>query len=158
VKELNTEGFEQQISQRIPFLIPIILLRLGLVVAALGLTLLIGVALAGIGCYYYTMFLFEPLDVARWLALDGLMWLFLLVYVALMLLCSMVSRSQVLAGGLSFGLLVILAARPIARLGGRIGGRRRSGGKAGFWGERWARRRRTRGGVGDLGAARALSL
>jgi hypothetical protein len=55
VKELNTEGFEQQILQRIPFLIPIILLRLGLMVAALGLTFLIGVALAGIGCYYYTM-------------------------------------------------------------------------------------------------------
>lgn len=75
---------------------------------ALGVTFIIGIVIAGVACYYYTLILFEALDVPRWLALNGLLLLFVLVYVALTLLCSTVSRSQVVAGGLAFGLVILL--------------------------------------------------
>jgi len=77
---------------------------------ALGLTFTTGIAIAGVACYYYTLILFEALDVLGWLALNGLMLLFVLVYVALTLFCSTLSRSQVLAGGLAFGLVILLAS------------------------------------------------
>jgi len=77
--------------------------------AALGVTFMIGIMIAGAACYYYTSILFEALDVPRWLGLNGLLLLFLLVYVALTLLCSTVSHSQVVAGGLAFGLVILLA-------------------------------------------------
>lgn len=76
---------------------------------ALGATFMIGIAIAGVACYYYTLILFEALDVPGWLALNGLLLLFVLVYIALTLLCSTVSRSQVVAGGLAFGLVILLA-------------------------------------------------
>lgn len=76
--------------------------------AALSLTFLVSIALAGAGAYYYTLLLFEPLDVAGWLALNGLMLLYLLMYVALTLLASTVSRSQMVAAGLAFGFLLLL--------------------------------------------------
>lgn len=75
---------------------------------AIGLTFTIGITLAGVACYYYTLVLFGALDVPAWLALNGLMLLFVLVYVALTLLCSTLSRSQALAGGLAFGLVILL--------------------------------------------------
>lgn len=75
---------------------------------ALGVTFIIGIVIAGVACYYYTLILFEALDLPRWLALNGLLLLFVLVYVALTLLCSTVSRSQVVAGGLAFGLVILL--------------------------------------------------
>ncbi len=78
--------------------------------AALGLTFTIGIALAGLACYYYTLVLFEALDASRWLGLNGLLLLFVLVYAALTLLCSTVGRSQVVAGGLGFGLVILLAS------------------------------------------------
>ena len=77
---------------------------------ALGLTFTVGITIASAAAYYYTIALFEALDILRWLALNGLMLLFLLVYVALTLLCSTVSRSQVLAGGLAFGLVILLVS------------------------------------------------
>ena len=76
---------------------------------ALGLTFAASIAIAGAAGYYYTLLLFEALDVGRWLALNGLMLLFVLVYVALTLFCSTVTKSQVGAGGLAFGLLLVLA-------------------------------------------------
>lgn len=77
--------------------------------AAIGTTFIMGIAIAGAACYYYTLILFQALDVPHWLALNGLLFLFVLVYVALTLLCSTVSRSQVLAGGLAFGLVILLS-------------------------------------------------
>lgn len=76
---------------------------------ALGLTFTTSIALAGIACYYYTLLLFQALDVKAWLTLNGLMLLFVLVYVALTLFCSTVTKSQVAAGGLAFGVLLVLA-------------------------------------------------
>ena len=85
---------------------------------ALAVTFLLSLALAGASCYYYTWILFRPLDFTGWLALNGLLWLFLLVYVALTLLCSTVARSQVVAGGLAFaGVVVLSILGAIPRLG-----------------------------------------
>lgn len=75
---------------------------------ALGLTFAASIAVAGAAAWYYTLLLFEALNVGRWLALNGLMLLFVLVYVALTLFCSTVTKSQVTAGGLAFGLLLVL--------------------------------------------------
>jgi len=82
---------------------------LGAKFAALGLTFAASIALAGAAGYYYTLLLFEALGMGRWLALNGLMMLFVLVYVALTLFCSTVTKSQVAAGGLAFGFLLVLA-------------------------------------------------
>jgi ABC-2 type transport system permease protein len=76
--------------------------------AALGLTFAASLALAGAGAYYYTWLLFGPLDPAAWAALNGLLLVFTLVFVALTLLCSVLARSQAAAGGLAFGLLIVL--------------------------------------------------
>lgn len=76
---------------------------------ALGVTFAVSIALAGLACYYYTLLLFGALDVPAWLALNGLLLIFVLVYVALMLLSSTVSRSQVVAGGLGFGWILLLS-------------------------------------------------
>jgi ABC-2 type transport system permease protein len=76
---------------------------------ALLLTFTVGIALAGAGAYYYTYLLFEPLDLGPWLALNGLLLLFLMVYVALTLLCSVLMRTPAAAGGLAFAMLIILA-------------------------------------------------
>jgi ABC-2 type transport system permease protein len=76
--------------------------------AALGLTFMAGTAVAAIGGYYYTTVLFQAPDVGGWLALNGFLLVFTLVYLAVTLLCSTVSRSMVVAGGLAFGALLLL--------------------------------------------------
>jgi hypothetical protein len=53
--------------------------------------------------------------VSGWLALNGLLWVFLLVHVALTLFCSTLLRSQAAAGGLAFAgtaVLGLLASLP----------------------------------------------
>jgi ABC-2 type transport system permease protein len=75
---------------------------------ALALMFAVTIAIAGAACYYYTWLLFGALDLPRWLALNGLMLVFMLVYVALTLFCSVVAKSQAAAGGLAFCLLFIL--------------------------------------------------
>jgi ABC-2 type transport system permease protein len=75
---------------------------------ALGLSFTVGLALSGMAAYYYTLILFEPLAVPAWLALNGLMLLYVLVYTALTLLCSTLTRSQVVAGGLAVGILILM--------------------------------------------------
>jgi ABC-2 type transport system permease protein len=76
---------------------------------AFSLTFLVALIIAGLAGYYYTLLLFEPLDLGKWLALNGLMWLYLVVYVAVTLFFSTLSRSQAVAGGLSFGALILLS-------------------------------------------------
>jgi ABC-2 type transport system permease protein len=76
--------------------------------AALGLIFAAGLLLAGAGAYYYTWLLFGPLDLAAWAGLNGLLLVFTLVYLALTLLCSVLTRSQAAAGGLAFGGLIVL--------------------------------------------------
>jgi hypothetical protein len=66
------------------------------------------VTMAALGTYYYTLFLFEPMPVAPWLALNGLLLVYALVFVALTLFFSTLVRSQALAGGLSLAALAIM--------------------------------------------------
>ncbi len=75
---------------------------------ALALMFAVTIAIAGAACYYYTWLLFGALDTQHWLALNGLMLVYVLVYVALTLFCSVVTKSQAAAGGLALGLLFIL--------------------------------------------------
>jgi len=82
---------------------------LGAKFAALLITFAVGLLLAGLGAYYYTYLLFEPLDLVRWLALNGLLLLFLMVYASLTLFCSVIMRTPAAAGGLAFALLIALA-------------------------------------------------
>lgn len=91
---------------------------------ALGVTFAVGILVAAVACYYYVMLLFEALDVSSWLALNGLLLLFILVYVALTLVCSTLTSSQVVAGGLAFGLLMLLSVLTVLpRVGDFLPGR-----------------------------------
>lgn len=65
-------------------------------------------ALAAAVCFYYTLLLFGTLDLPHWLGLNVLLLLFILVYVALTLFCSVVAKSQAAAGGLALFFLFIL--------------------------------------------------
>ena len=97
---------------------------LGAKFVALGVTFAVGLLIAAVACYYYTLVLFEAMDISSWLALNGLLLLFLLVWVAVTLFCSTLISSQVVAGGLAFGLLMflsILSALP--RVGDYLPGR-----------------------------------
>jgi ABC-2 type transport system permease protein len=76
---------------------------------ALGLIFAVSILLAAIACYYYTLLLFGPLNLTAWLALNALLLLMVLVYVALTLLCSTLTSSQVVAAGLAFGLLIVVS-------------------------------------------------
>jgi len=75
---------------------------------ALALAFLLCVAVAGLGGYYYTLLLFHALDAWGWVMLNLLLWLYLLVYVALTLLASVLTRSQVAAAGVAFGAMLLL--------------------------------------------------
>jgi ABC-2 type transport system permease protein len=76
---------------------------------SLALTFTLSIVLAGAAGYYYTLVLFGPMDLGGWLGLNGLVLAFLLVYVSLTLLCSTLTKSQVLAGGLATGVWMILS-------------------------------------------------
>jgi len=76
---------------------------------ALGLTFAACLALAGAGAYYYTALLFGSLGLANWVVVNSLLLVYALVVVALTLLCSVLVRSQAAAGGLAFGLFVLLS-------------------------------------------------
>jgi ABC-2 type transport system permease protein len=76
--------------------------------AALSATFLASLVLAALGCWYYTLVLFTPLAWGPFLALNGLMLLVFLVYVALALLASTLARTNGVAVGLAFLFLVLL--------------------------------------------------
>ena len=68
-----------------------------------------GIGVAGLAAWYYTWLLFGAIDPARWLALNLLVLGFVLVQVAVTLLFSVVAKSQAAAGGMAFGVLMLLA-------------------------------------------------
>jgi ABC-2 type transport system permease protein len=68
----------------------------------------VSLAAAGIACYYYTMLLFEEMNILHWLVLNVLLFIYMLVFVALTLFCSTLTKSQAAAGGVALGLMVIL--------------------------------------------------
>lgn len=75
---------------------------------ALAVVFAVSLGLAAVGCWYYTLLLFEALPWGPFLALNGLMLLAFLVYVAATLLCSTLARSQGAAAGLAFAVLLLL--------------------------------------------------
>lgn len=75
---------------------------------AMGVTFMISLALAGLASYYYTYVLFGPLDPMLWLVLNVLLLLYMLVYVALTLFFSSLTRTQYVAIGGAFGALIVL--------------------------------------------------
>lgn len=77
--------------------------------AALAVTFGTSLILAVLGCWYYTLLLFEALPWGSFLALNGLMLVVFLVYVAVTLLCSTLARTQGAAAGLAFAALVLVA-------------------------------------------------
>ena len=82
---------------------------------ALGTTFLLAFLAAGLSCYYYTYVLFGALDPMAWLILNGLLLLYVLVYVALTLFFSTLTRTQYIAIGGAFGALIffgILSSLP----------------------------------------------
>ena len=76
---------------------------------ALGGTFLIGIFLAAVAGYYYTLFVFEPPALGAWLGMNGLLWLYVMVYVALTLCASAIFRSQAAAAGVGIGALLVLS-------------------------------------------------
>ena len=75
--------------------------------AALTVTFVVSLALAAIGCWYYTLVLFAPLAWGPFLALNGLMLVVFLVYMALALLASVLASTNGMAVGLAFVALIL---------------------------------------------------
>jgi ABC-2 type transport system permease protein len=67
----------------------------------------ISILIAGIGSYYYTMLLFESMDILNWLVLNIFLLIYAMVIVAITLLCSTITKSQAAAGGMTIAILVI---------------------------------------------------
>jgi len=76
--------------------------------AALMVTFAASLTLAAIGCWYYTLVLFEPLAWRPFLVLNGLMLVIFLVYMALALLASTIARTNGVAVGLAFVALILV--------------------------------------------------
>jgi ABC-2 type transport system permease protein len=67
-----------------------------------------GAILAGLGGYYYLGVLFEWLSPVGFLALVGLMAVYLLMFVMISIFASTITKSQLGAAGLSFGVMIVL--------------------------------------------------
>jgi ABC-2 type transport system permease protein len=67
-----------------------------------------GVVIAGLGGYYYIGLLFEWLSPLDFLALNGLVAVYLVMFLSITLFASTICPSQLAAAGLSFGLLILL--------------------------------------------------
>jgi ABC-2 type transport system permease protein len=76
---------------------------------ALSLTFIVGLGLATLAAYYYTVYLFGAVDFIAWLAMNALVLAYALMYIAITLLFSTLVRSQAAAAGLSVGALMIFA-------------------------------------------------
>jgi ABC-2 type transport system permease protein len=76
---------------------------------ATGITFFACLVPTALGCWYYTLLLFKALPLGPYLALNGLMLLVFLVYIAVTILCSTIARSQGAAAGLAFAALILIA-------------------------------------------------
>ncbi|MEW5986844.1 MAG: ABC transporter permease subunit [Chloroflexota bacterium] len=82
---------------------------------AQGLVYVASFAVAAAGAYGYTLYLFGPLDVGDFLLINGLLTLWLLVFVAVSILGSTLGRTTGAAAGISLAgcvLLLILGSLP----------------------------------------------
>ena len=93
---------------------------LGAKLLALGITFATAIAVAAMGAYYYTWILFEPLSVAGWLALNALLFIYLMVYVGITMLGSTLTRSQMAAAGIAVGTMILLSIVGIVPAVGRM--------------------------------------
>ncbi len=85
---------------------------------SLALVFLAAMTLAALTAYLYTLILFGPLEWGPWLALNGLLWLEMILTVAVTLFFSTLLRSQAAAAGLCFtGILLAGGIGSIPRLG-----------------------------------------
>ena len=75
---------------------------------ALGSMFAVALAAAGIACYYYTLLLFESMNLLHWLLLNLLLFVYVMDFVALTLFCSTITKSQAAAGGIALGLMIVL--------------------------------------------------
>jgi len=76
---------------------------------AIGTTLLMGLLLAAIGGYYYTLILFESLPPLGWAGMAGLLLLSLVAYASLTFLGSVLARSSLAAAAIGIGAMIVLA-------------------------------------------------
>ncbi len=76
---------------------------------ALGITLLVGIVVAGLADWFYTAILFEPLAAPGFVAVVLLLWLQMLAFAAITFLASTVAGSQLVAGGVGFVAFVLVA-------------------------------------------------
>jgi len=75
---------------------------------ALGITFVVSMAVAALGCWYYTLLLFGAVPLGPYIALNGLIMVVFLVYISVTLLCSTLVRTQGAAAGLAFAALVLV--------------------------------------------------
>src|SRR4030067_3425974 len=80
---------------------------LGAKFLALAAVFAIAIAISGIGSYYYTGLLFASMGILPWLVLNVFLFVYVLVIVAISLLCSTITNSQAAAGGMGGGILII---------------------------------------------------
>lgn len=77
--------------------------------AAIGATLMVGIALSALGAFIYTWLLFSAPDVPGFLAMTALLFLSLLAYASLTFLGSTLTRSAMAAAAIGIGAMVVLA-------------------------------------------------
>jgi ABC-2 type transport system permease protein len=75
---------------------------------AIGGTLAIATAIAAAGAWFYTLVLFEPLDIAGFAAAALLLWLGLMAFAAITFLGSTLTRSSLAAAGLGVAAFIVL--------------------------------------------------
>ena len=76
---------------------------------ALSLGFFLALLAAGLGGYYYTLVLFQAVDVGAWLLLNGALLWIVMVYTAITLLFSTLLRSQAAAAGLGLGVILVFS-------------------------------------------------
>jgi len=77
-------------------------------IVAIGTLLAVAVAVAGALCWVYTTILFEPLPVPGFAGALVLVWLSLAAFAAVTFLASVVTPSGVAAGGIGFGVFIVV--------------------------------------------------
>jgi ABC-2 type transport system permease protein len=91
--------------------------------ASQGLMYLGAFILSGIGAYYYTWILFRPLEPWNFILMNFLLWMWILPFVALSLLGSVLGKTTAGAGGIAVGLCIgLILAGSIPQYGALLPG------------------------------------
>jgi len=74
--------------------------------------------MAGLGAYYYTTLLFEPIPFLPFMVGNGLLFVWLLIFSAVTLLASTIARTTAVSAGIAFGgAMVLMLAGSIPKWG-----------------------------------------